>query len=123
MDASKRKATQRGRRHRRVRKKIVGSPERPRLCVFRSARHIYVQLVDDSLGRTLAAVSSQELGDVKADDKLGRKAVVAREVGKKIGEAAKQAGIQKVRFDRGGYRYHGRVAALAEGARSSGLDF
>ena len=123
MDASKRKRTQRHRRHRRVRKKIRGDTERPRLCVFKSAKHIYAQIVDDSQGRTLAAASSQRLGDVEADKKIGRKTAAAREVGKKIAEAAKERGIQKVAFDRGGYMYHGRIAALADGARSGGLEF
>jgi large subunit ribosomal protein L18 len=91
--------------------------------VFKSANHIYAQIVDDSQGQTLAAASSQKLGDVKPEDKAGRKIAIAREVGKKIAEAAKQSGIQRVSFDRGGYRYHGRLAALADGARSNGLEF
>ena len=123
MDASKRKRTQRHRRHRRVRKKVLGDPGRPRLCVFKSAKHIYAQLIDDSEGRTLAAASTHKLGEVKADKKAGRKTVAAREVGKKLAEAAKERGIQKVAFDRGGYRYHGRIAALADGAREAGLEF
>ena len=123
MDANKRKSQQRRRRHRRVRKKVFGLAERPRMCVFRSSKHIYVQLVDDAQGRTLASASSIKLGDIKADDKLGRKSAAARQVGERIAEAAKQHGIQKVIFDRGGYRYHGRIAALAEGARSGGLKF
>ena len=123
MDASKKKVMQRKRRHRRVRKKIFGSQEKPRLCVFKSAKHIYAQIIDDSEGATLAAVSTRELGEVKAEDKLGRKTVAARAVGKLIAEAAKQHGIQKVSFDRGGYRYHGRIAALAEAARAGGLEF
>ena len=123
MDASKRKPIQRARRHRRVRKKISGVPERPRLCVFKSAKHIYAQLVDDSKGQTLAAASTQKLGEVKVEEKMGRKTAAAREVGKIIAEVAKQHGIQKVTFDRGGYKYHGRIAALAEAARAGGLEF
>ncbi len=123
MDANKRKRTQRHRRHRRVRKKILGDAGRPRLCVFKSAKHIYAQLIDDSEGRTLVAASTQKLGEVKADKKVGKKTAAAREVGKKLAEAAKERGIQKVAFDRGGYRYHGRIAALADGARSAGLEF
>ncbi len=123
MDANKRKRTQRHRRHRRVRKKILGDAGRPRLCVFKSAKHTYAQLIDDSEGRPLVAASTQKLGEVKADKKVGRKTAAAREVGKKLAEAAKERGIQKVAFDRGGYRYHGRIAALADGARSAGLEF
>ena len=123
MDANRRKSQQRKRRHRRVRKKIFGSADWPRLCVFKSSKHIYAQLIDDTQGRTLAAVSDIKLGDVKADDKLGRKGAAARQVGIRIAEVAKEKGIQKVRFDRGGFRYHGRVAALADGARSGGLEF
>ena len=84
---------------------------------------MYAQLIDDSEGRTLVAASTQKLGDIKADKKTGRKTAAAREVGKQIAEAAKERGIQKVAFDRGGYRYHGRVAALADGARKAGLEF
>lgn len=123
MDGNKRNREQRKRRHRRVRKKVVGRSDRPRLCVFKSAKHIYAQLIDDSQGRTLVAASDIKLSDVKPDKKLGRKSAAAREVGVRIAEAAKQNGIQKVTFDRAGYRYHGRIAALAEGARSAGLEF
>jgi large subunit ribosomal protein L18 len=123
MDVYKQKATQRKRRHRRVRKKIAGTQERPRLCVFKSARHIYAQLIDDSQGRTLVAASSRKLAGVEPEEKAGRKTVAAREVGKQIADAAKQHGIQRVSFDRGGYHYHGRVAALADGARAGGLEF
>ena len=123
MDANKRKRTQRHRRHRRVRKKILGSAERPRLCVFKSAKHIYAQIIDDSEGRTIVAASTQKLGEVKADEKTGRKTAAAREVGRKLAEAARERGIARVAFDRGGYQYHGRVAALADGARKAGLEF
>ncbi|HEX2195736.1 MAG TPA: 50S ribosomal protein L18 [Actinomycetota bacterium] len=104
-------------RHRRVRKKVVGSPERPRLAVFRSNRHIYAQVIDDVAGRTLAAASSLIVsngGDPKEK---------AKAVGRQVAEKAKAAGITRVTFDRGGFRYHGRVQALADGAREGGLEF
>jgi large subunit ribosomal protein L18 len=114
MDArTKREA--RIRRHLRVRKKISGTPERPRLSVFRSNRHIYAQLIDDLEGRTLVAASDREVSAT------GTKTERARAVGKLIAERAKQAGIERAVFDRGGRRYHGRVAAVAEGAREEGL--
>jgi large subunit ribosomal protein L18 len=100
MTNSKREA--RARRHRRVRKKIRGTPERPRLSVFRSTRHIYAQVIDDVHGRTLAAA--------------------AKAVGNLVGERAKAAGVRSVVFDRGGFKFHGRVASLAEGAREAGLE-
>jgi large subunit ribosomal protein L18 len=106
------------RRHRRVRGKITGTTERPRLAVFRSNRGIFAQLVDDSSGRTLAGASWIGLKDFKGD-----KSAQAKEVGKQVASAAKQAGIETVVFDRGGYLYHGRVKALAEGAREGGLKF
>jgi large subunit ribosomal protein L18 len=99
------------------------------MCVFRSAKHIYAQLIDDNEGRTLAAASSLKAGPVsieKTDEKspaAAKKTMMAREVGKLIAEMAKQKGISKVSFDRGGYLYHGRVAALAEEARKNGLEF
>ena len=108
----------RTRRHRRVRGKIAGTAERPRLAVFRSNRGIFAQLVDDDAGRTL--VSASWLG-VKS--RSGNKTEQASEVGKAIAEAAKKAGIRHCVFDRGGYLYHGRVKALAEGAREGGLQF
>jgi large subunit ribosomal protein L18 len=114
------------RRHRRVRKKVRGSAERPRLCVFRSLRGIYAQIVDDDAeqgkGRTLAAAGSRDSG-LLAEGVSRRDAAAARAVGRAIGERAKAAGITKVVFDRGGYIYHGRVKALAEGAREAGLEF
>ena len=118
----KSRATQRRKRHRRVRKKVSGSAQCPRLCVFRSSRHIYAQLIDDSESRTLGAFSSLKVGKVKVD-KEGQKTAIAREVGKGIAEVAKGKGIKKICFDRGGYLYHGRVAALAEAARKNGLEF
>jgi large subunit ribosomal protein L18 len=108
----------RRRRHRRVRGKIAGTAERPRLAVFRSNRGIFAQLVDDTTGRTLAASSWMTLGA-----KAATKSEQAHEVGKALAAAAKAAGIEDVVFDRGGYLYHGRVRALAEGAREGGLSF
>lgn len=106
-------------RHRRVRGKISGTAECPRLCVFRSDNHIYAQLIDDVKGVTLAAASSQEKGfTANGGNKEG-----ARAVGKVIGERAKKLNLTTVVFDRGGYLYHGRVQELAEGARESGLQF
>ena len=112
--------TSRLRRHARLRKKVTGTAERPRLVVHRSSRHIHVQLVDDLTGTTLAAASSIE-ADVRAVD--GDKKAHSVRVGQLIAERAKAAGIDTVVFDRGGYRYHGRVKALAEGAREGGLTF
>jgi large subunit ribosomal protein L18 len=106
------------RRHRRVRGKIAGTAERPRLAVFRSNRGIFAQLVDDRTGTTLAGASWIGLGGFKGD-----KTAQAREVGKKLALAAKNVGITSVVFDRGGYLYHGRVKALAQGAREGGLRF
>ena len=110
----------RARRHSRLRKKVVGSAERPRLAVHRSARHIVVQLIDDVAGRTVAAASSLE-ADVRALD--GDKKARAAKVGELVAARAKDAGITAVVFDRGGYDYHGRVAALADAAREGGLEF
>jgi large subunit ribosomal protein L18 len=108
------------RRHRRVRKKVVGTAERPRLTVFRSNRGVFAQLVDDETGRTLASASW--LGLKKAGLK-GNKSDQAAEVGKALAKAAKAAGITTCVFDRGGYLYHGRVKALADAAREGGLEF
>ena len=106
----------RQRRHRRVRKKVVGTAERPRLTVYRSNRYIYAQIVDDLSGRTLAAASSQT---ANLD---GDRTAQAKAVGEAIASAAKDAGISAVTFDRGGFQYHGRVRAVAEGAREGGLE-
>jgi large subunit ribosomal protein L18 len=108
------------RRHRRVRKKIRGTPERPRLSVFRSTRHIYAQVIDDVHGRTLAAAATTE-----AELRSGRTSTVdaAKAVGQLIGERANAAGVSTVVFDRGGFKFHGRVAGLADGARKAGLEF
>jgi large subunit ribosomal protein L18 len=104
--------------HRRIRNKVKGTPERPRLCVFRSLRQIYAQVVDDSKGHTMAAAGSGEKGVAGGGNLAGAKAI-----GRLIAERAKAKGIQKVVFDRGGYLYHGRVKALAEAAREAGLEF
>ena len=106
-------------RQARVRKKISGTPERPRLSVFRSLRHIYAQVIDDSSGRTIAAASSQEsLGGA-----AGPKSEVSAVVGRVVAERALAAGVTQVVFDRGGCKYHGRVKALADGSREGGLHF
>jgi large subunit ribosomal protein L18 len=107
-------------RHLRVRKKVTGSPQRPRLVVNRSARHMFVQLVDDTAGRTLASASSLD-ADIRGGD--GDKTAKARQVGELLARRAAEAGITTVVFDRGGYAYHGRLAALADAAREGGLDF
>ena len=107
------------RRHKRVRKNISGTAERPRLNVFRSAKHIYAQIIDDAKGVTLVAASSLD----KDFDGYGGNVEAAEKVGKKVAEKALAAGIKQVVFDRGGYVYHGRVAALAKGAREGGLNF
>ncbi|MEW6058969.1 MAG: 50S ribosomal protein L18 [Actinomycetota bacterium] len=112
---AKQKLEARKRRHARVRKKVWGDAARPRLAVYRSNRHIYAQLIDDAAAHTLAAASDREL------QVLGDKKAAARAVGALIAERAKQRGIQRVVFDRGGRLFHGRVAALAEGAREGGL--
>jgi large subunit ribosomal protein L18 len=112
------KSASRTRRHLRVRKQIQGSTARPRLVVNRSARHIFVQIVDDSVGRTLASASTME-ADLRASD--ADKTAKARRVGELLGERARAAGVEAVVFDRGGNRYHGRVAAIADGAREAGL--
>ncbi len=119
-DVSTRRRLARARRHFRLRKKVSGSPERPRLVVNRSSRHIAVQLVDDLAGRTLAAASSIE-PDVRAIN--GDKKARAGKVGALIAARAKAAGVDRVVFDRGGYDYHGRIAVLADAAREAGLEF
>lgn len=113
------KVVARQRRHARVRKKSVGTPERPRLAVFRSNRHIYVQLIDDLSGRTIAAASTLDAESPKGGTKLDS----ARKVGELVGRRATAAGISSVVFDRGGFKFHGRVAQIAEGAREAGLKF
>ena len=112
------RAASRARRHTRVRKKITGSADRPRLAVKRSARHIFAQLVDDGTGKTLAAASTLDSG---IRDAGGDKTAKARQVGELLARRAQDAGVAAAVFDRGGYAYHGRVAALADGAREGGL--
>jgi large subunit ribosomal protein L18 len=118
MDAQKLKHHRQERRRHRVRSKVRGTAERPRLSVFRSSKHIYAQLIDDMTGATLAAASTAG----KAA-KYGGNVKAATEVGAKLAEAAKAKGIQRAAFDRGHYRYHGRVKALADAARKGGLTF
>ncbi len=122
MNVSEKRRLARLRRHRRVRKKVVGTPERPRLSVFRSLKHIYAQIIDDSRGHTLVAASTldpQLRGQLDGLTKTEQ----ARLVGKLLAERALARGVKKVAFDRGGYKYHGRVKALAEAAREGGLEF
>ncbi len=116
------RSKERQRIHRRIRRKIFGTPERPRLCVFRSLKYIYAQIIDDTQGRTLAAASTIEK-QVRGDLRSGCNIQASRLVGKAIAERAKAKGIETVVFDRGGYLYHGRIKALAEAARESGLKF
>jgi large subunit ribosomal protein L18 len=116
----KAKREARVRRHVRVRRKVTGTAERPRLTVYRSNRHIYAQLIDDSAGRTIASASDAEAGADAAGDS-GAKTDAAKAVGALIAQRARQAGVERAVFDRGGRLYHGRVAALAEAAREGGL--
>ncbi|AHI21870.1 50S ribosomal protein L18 [Corynebacterium vitaeruminis] len=119
-DISTRRRIARARRHDRIRKHLRGTPEAPRLVVHRTSRHMHVQVIDDLAGRTLAAASTME-ADVRAVE--GDKKAKGAKVGQLIAERAKAAGIEKVVFDRAGYKYHGRVAALADAAREGGLQF
>lgn len=119
-DASTRRRLSKTRRHFRLRKKIEGTTVRPRLIVHRSSRHLHVQLVDDSAGRTLASASTIE-AEVRALE--GDKTAKGKKVGELIAERAKAAGVEAVVFDRGGHDYHGRIAALADAAREGGLKF
>lgn len=119
-DISTRRRVARTRRHFRIRKKISGTAERPRLVVNRSSRHVVAQLIDDIAGHTLASASTLE-ADVRALD--GDKKARSAKVGELIAARAKNAGITKIVFDRGGYEYHGRIAALADAAREAGLEF
>ncbi len=111
----------RSRRRAAIRKRLRGTTERPRLVVFRSLKHIYAQIIDDSTGQTLMSASSRSKDLELAKD--AKKTAQGFEVGQKLGEKAIAAGISKIAFDRAGYKYHGRVKALAEGARKAGLDF
>jgi large subunit ribosomal protein L18 len=120
VSTSQKKMELRKRRHHRVRKKVFGTDERPRLAVFRSAKHISAQVIDDRTGRTLAAASTIETNPRSAN---GGNKDAATNVGRLVAERAKAAGVSKVVFDRGGFGYHGRVAALADAARDAGLEF
>lgn len=120
LGSGNKKAVARKRRHSRVRKKVNGTATRPRLVITRSARHVFVQVVDDTIGQTVASASTMEQELRKSTDAKSDK---AREVGKLVASRAKAAGVSSVVFDRGGHRYHGRVAALADGAREGGLEF
>src|SRR5215475_15740611 len=104
--------------HKRIRRRLNGTPERPRLAVFRSVKHIYAQVIDDSAGKTVAAASSSEKNAANGGNVAGAKAI-----GKLVAERAKDKGVKTVVFDRGGYSYHGRVKALADAAREAGLEF
>ena len=108
----------RSRIHKRIRRKLSGTTERPRLAVFRSVKHIYAQVIDDTKGHTIVAA-----GSTQADAKNGGNVSGAKEIGKLVAERAKDKGIKSVVFDRGGYQYHGRVKALADAAREAGLEF
>ena len=119
-DISTRRRVSKARRHFRVRRKVSGTAERPRLSVTRSSRHIVAQLVDDLTGKTIASASTLE-ADVRAMD--GDKKARAAEVGRLVADRAKGAGVTKIVFDRGGNNYHGRIAALADAAREAGLEF
>ena len=131
--SAKSKTDNRKKRHRAIRKRIAGSAERPRLAVFRSARHIYAQVIDDLSRKTLLSVSDQAAageakaakaaGGTKAADAKGKKKDRAKLVGAAVAKKCLEKGIDKVVFDRAGYKYHGRVSALADGAREAGLKF
>jgi len=112
----------RQRRHYRLRRRVTGTVERPRLAVFRSLKHIYAQIIDDSQGITLAAASTMD-SDVKTGLKTGGDIEAAKAVGKLVAERGRSNGVSKVVFDRGGFAYHGRVAILADAAREAGLEF
>ena len=125
MNSQKTKQASRLRRRHHVRNNLRGTAERPRLTVFRSGKHIYAQLIDDDTGRTLASASTLPNKEARAGLglKTGANVAAAKVIGQKIAEAGKAAGVTKVAFDRGHYRYHGRVKALADGAREGGLQF
>ncbi len=122
MDKAKQRRLARQRRHTRVRKRVSGTPERPRLCVFRSARHIYAQVIDDTRSHTLVEASTLD-AQVRAAAADKDKTAQAALVGETLAQRALDAGIEQVVFDRGGYKYHGRVKSLAEAARKGGLKF
>jgi len=110
-------------RRKRIRKTLSGTGQRPRLSVFRSSKHIYAQVIDDTTGRTLAAASSLEADAKDKKDDAGNAIDRAKSVGKRVGERAKKEGVKQIVFDRSGFLYHGRVKAVSEGAREAGLDF
>ncbi|MBI5063113.1 MAG: 50S ribosomal protein L18 [Desulfatitalea sp.] len=122
MSATNPKEIARAKRKVRIRKRISGTPERPRLTVFRSARHVYAQIVDDRAGSTLVTASSLE-GAFKEQPKFANKVAAATFIGKLVAQRALEKGIKKVVFDRNGFLYHGRVKAVSDGAREAGLDF
>lgn len=122
MSTTNPKVIARGKRKARIRKKISGTPERPRLTVFRSARHVYAQIVDDRAGSTLVTASSVE-GVFKEQPKFTSKVAAATFIGKMLAQRALEKGIKKVVFDRNGFLYHGRIKAISDGAREVGLDF
>ena len=109
--------------HKRIRRRVSGTEERPRLAVFRSVKHIYAQVIDDTKGHTVAAASSNEKAAAEGKNAKGGNLAGAKQVGKMVAERAKDKGIKAVVFDRGGYLYHGRVKALADAARAAGLEF
>ena len=121
-DKSREKQARLDRRKWSIRSTLFGTPERPRLSVYRSSKHIYAQLIDDYAGKTLASVASTA-SEVRGELKTGANVAAARQAGKAIAEKAKQIGVTKVAFDRGGRQYHGRVKALADAAREGGLQF
>ena len=123
MDRMKRKAWGRVRRHLRLRQTVRGTPERPRLSVFRSQKQMYVQIIDDTHSHTLAALSTRSAAVAPALPKNGANVAAAKVLGEQVAKLAKERGILKVVFDRGGYKYHGRVKAVADGARQGGLSF
>lgn len=122
MSSTNPRSAARIKRQARIRKKIKGTPERPRLSVFRSAKHVYAQVIDDSAGATLVTASSVEK-DFKAQAKFESKKAAAAYVGKLVAQRALDKGIQKVVFDRNGFLYHGRIKAISDGAREAGLEF
>ena len=122
MSATNPKQVARLKRQKRIRKKTQGTTQRPRLCIFRSARHIYAQIIDDSRGQTLVSASSME-SEIRQRKDFENKVALATHIGNLIGERAQEKGVKQVVFDRNGFLYHGRVKAVSEGARKSGLDF
>jgi large subunit ribosomal protein L18 len=122
MSSTNPRSAARIKRQARIRKKIKGTPQRPRLSVFRSAKHVYAQVIDDAAGATLATASSVEK-DFKAQDKFESKRAAAAYVGKMVAQRALDKGIQQVVFDRNGFLYHGRIKAISDGAREAGLKF